>query len=245
MVGQFLLGGSQYGARDYMFAVLIVGGTALLSCGSKPVGHSAAATAADTSSDTGSTGSSTTPMGLVFLLVSLALDGVTAGLQKRLLQHSALSGRPTTFDFVLYTSFAMFAVSATISVAFTTDFTTGTLFLQQNPVVARMVGWAILCSAVGQSFIYYTIATFDPFVCSTITTSRKILSVMWSVGTKGHQLSNQGNVGLGLAMSALLMEVHGKTTGGSSKVNNSHHHQRRHHYMESLTASSTTSKDSV
>eukprot|EP00968_Pinguiococcus_pyrenoidosus_P029219 scaffold8416_cov267-Pinguiococcus_pyrenoidosus.AAC.3 len=40
------------------------------------------------------------------------------------------------------------------------------------------------CSAFGQSFIFYTIANFDPLVCTTVTTTRKIFSVLLSIVLK-------------------------------------------------------------
>lgn len=33
------------------------------------------------------------------------------------------------------------------------------------------------CSAIGQSAIFFTIANFDPLICTTVTTTRKIFSV--------------------------------------------------------------------
>jgi solute carrier family 35 (UDP-galactose transporter), member B1 len=205
MLGQFAMGGSNYGTRDYLFAVLIVAGTALLTAGSTKLGQ-------DNSTDDDS--HTTTALGMACLMGSLLMDGVTAGLQKKLLQYSS----PTTFDFLLFTSLAMCAVSSILSVS-TSDFKTGTHFVQENPAVLRMVLCTCLCSAVGQSFVFYVVATFDPLVCSAITTTRKILSVVWSISTKGHQLSIQGNVGVALAMSGLLLEVHGKSTGGKKDSN--------------------------
>jgi solute carrier family 35 (UDP-galactose transporter), member B1 len=45
--------------------------------------------------------------------------------------------------------------------------------------------WALvsfsLCSAMGQCFIYYTIAEFSPLLLATVTTTRKIFSTLVSV----------------------------------------------------------------
>ena len=201
MLGQLALGGSRYGTRDYAFAVLIVCGTALLSAGSKQTQNGQAASSA---------------AGVVCITVSLFMDGVTAGLQKRLLVRTK-SAPPTTYDFLLFTNLAMAVVAVSISFGMTLDGLVGLAFMQDNPDVARMVLTACLCSAVGQSFIFFVVATFDPLVCSTITTTRKILSVLWSIVTKGHELSGQGSVGLALAMSGLILEVQGKATKAPPK----------------------------
>jgi UDP-galactose transporter B1 len=194
MIGQLVLGGSQYTFRDCLFAALIVGGTAFLSAGSKKQKDE----------------NNSTPMGLLFILLSLVMDGVTAGLQKRL-KRTYSTAPPTTYDFLLFTNLSMGAVAFTISLG-TLDMAQGLSFLEMNPAVARMVLKVCICSAIGQSFIFFVVATFDPMVCSTITTTRKMLSVLWSVVSKGHELSGQGSVGLALAMSGLLLEVQGKIT---------------------------------
>ena len=195
MLGQLALGGSSYGARDYAFAILIVCGTALLSAGSKQ-----------------QNGNASTAAGVVCIIVSLLMDGLTAGLQKRLLGQHHKSAPPTTYDFLLFTNLAMAAVAVSISFGMTTDGLVGLAFLRENSAVSRMVLTACVCSAVGQSFIFFVVATFDPLVCSTITTTRKILSVLWSIVTKGHELSGQGSVGLVLAMSGLILEAQGRAS---------------------------------
>ena len=73
-----------------------------------------------------------------------------------------------------------------------------------------------LCSAVGQSFIFYTIANFDPLVLSTVTTTRKIFSVMLSIFLKGHSLSLTGWSGIALACSGIFSELLAKM-GGHAK----------------------------
>ena len=41
-----------------------------------------------------------------------------------------------------------------------------------------------LCSALGQSAIFFTLANFDPLVCTTVTTTRKIFSVLLDIATQ-------------------------------------------------------------
>jgi UDP-galactose transporter B1 len=140
------------------------------------------------------------------------MDGVTAGLQKRLKQNALLTQKiPTPCDFLLYTNASMAATALTIALA-TDDWRQGWKFTVENPAILRMVLQVCICSAIGQSFIFYVVAHFDPLVCATVTTTRKIMSVVWSIATKGHELSEQGCMGLGLAVSALLLEIQGKVS---------------------------------
>eukprot|EP00957_Ditylum_brightwellii_P201538 15326115-Ditylum_brightwellii.AAC.1 len=107
------------------------------------------------------------------------MDGVTGGLQKRLKADMNKVGiKPKPYDFMFWTNLYMMIVAIFISFVLG-EFT----------------------QAIGQSFIFYTVAHFDPLVCSTVTTTRKIFSVLLSIFTKGHQMSLQGWFGVSLAVS--------------------------------------------
>ena len=192
MLGQLLLGDSTYGWRDYLFASLIVGGTALLSSGGEKTAG----------------GRSNTLTGFILIVISLFMDGITAGLQKRL-KVKSVANPPSAFDFLLFTNLSMIGIAVAISVALG-EFKEGHKFLINNPEAATLVLQCCLCSAVGQSFIFYIIAQFDPLTCSTITTTRKLLSVLLSISFKGHPLNGRGMAGLGLAVAGLAVEIHNK-----------------------------------
>jgi UDP-galactose transporter B1 len=207
-----MLGGSSYTLRDYCIATAIVGGTVLLimgvSKGSDSDGSDSDGISINTKKDSNEHSKMT--MGLVFIVVSLVFDGVTAGLQQRLKEDAAKTGKiPTSYDFLLYTNLSMAAVAMTIALA-TGDWQQGWAFVAANPAILRMILLCCLFSAVGQSFIFYVVVNFDPLVCSTVITTDKIMSVVWSIATKGHVVSAQGLFGLLVAVTALLLEVQGK-----------------------------------
>jgi len=89
-------------------------------------------------------------------------------------------------------------------------------FYTANPEVYTKIIKFAICSAVGQSFIFYTIANFDPLVLSTVTTTRKIFSVLLSIFLKGHSLSITGWSGIALACGGILSEMAAKM-GGKAK----------------------------
>jgi UDP-galactose transporter B1 len=199
MLGQLLLGGSSYTVRDYCLAAAIVGGTAMLSLG-------------ESKGEKEEQQHTNTLTGITFIIMSLAMDGVTAGLQKRLKRNALVANKiPTPCDFLLYTNVSMAATALTIALA-TDDWRQGWTFTVENPAMLRMILTCCVCSAIGQSFIFYIVAHFDPLVCATVTTTRKITSVVWSITTKGHVMSKQGGMGLLLAVSALLLEIQGKVS---------------------------------
>mmetsp|Transcript_21520 Transcript_21520/g.44877 ORF Transcript_21520/g.44877 Transcript_21520/m.44877 type:complete len:80 (+) Transcript_21520:2021-2260(+) len=78
-----------------------------------------------------------------------------------------------------------------------------------------------MCSAVGQSFIFFTIANFEPlFCCTTVTTTRKIFSVMLSIFIKGYSLNYHGWVGIALATGGILAEMESKVNGRKGPILN-------------------------
>jgi len=199
MLGQLLLGGSTYGIRDYLFAGLLVSGTVLLSLGSsKNANHSS-------HDDRNST------MGIAFVLLSLVMDGCTGGLQKQLKRDMAATP-PTTYEFLLYTHISMLTTAFVVSVI-TGDLWHGLVYIQQQPAVAVLVTQLCLLSVVGQSFIFYLISNFDPMLCATVTTTRKMWSVLLSIFLFQHQLSTMGYSGLVLALAGLGVELQSKVFG--------------------------------
>jgi len=200
MCGQFILGGDRYSLREYLQVGLIIGGTSMLSL-------------SKSSNKNGNQTSTTT--GLLFILFSLAMDGVTAGVQKRLKNRMEVVGfKPTSYEFLFWTNLYMFAVALLISVV-TGDFMQGWKFCL-DPEIWLMILKFCVCSAVGQSFIFYVVANFDPLVCSTVTTTRKIVSVLLSIVTRGYVISLQGWLGVAMACGGILAEVHGKCIRGQS-----------------------------
>lgn len=193
MIGQLIIGGASYSIRDYIFVSLIACGTALVSVGQK--------------NEHIPEGSDTLP-GIALICLSLAADGFTGGLQKKLKRVTA-SMAPTAYDFLYYSHLAQCAAALLLSCA-TSQLWMAPAYLVANPAVWWCVLASCICSTVGQCFVFYVISCFDPLVCTTITTTRKMLTVILSIGFKGHELNGAGFLGLGLAISALLVEVRGK-----------------------------------
>ena len=57
---------------------------------------------------------------------------------------------------------------------------TGLAFCARHVAAARNVAFYALASVIGQLFVYFTITEFDPLVLSTVTTTRKIFSTVYS-----------------------------------------------------------------
>lgn len=200
MAGSLLLGGATYSLREYLQVAAIIGGTAIVSMGKKK-----------------GAGGDSSLMGVFYIVLSLVLDGVTAGFQKRLKTETAKVGvKPKPYDFMFWTNLFM-CLTAVVIAGITGEIATGGAFLLANPEIMSKIARFAICSAVGQSFIFYTIANFDPLILSTVTTTRKIFSVLLSIFLKGHSLSLTGWSGIGLSVSGILSELQAKASSKKSK----------------------------
>jgi len=193
MFGSLLLGNAKYSMREYVHVALIVGGTAAVSMAgkSKP-------------------GSSSSGMGLAFLVAALACDGIVGGTQKKLKAALAEKGlKEKNFEMQFFTNFYMLLTAVIFAVALG-EFTPGFKFCTENPAIFVDILKFAACSAVGQAFIFYTISNFDPLICTTVTTTRKIFSVLYSILAKGHLLNTQGWAGVAMACGGILGELEEK-----------------------------------
>jgi len=201
MLGQLILGGTSYSIRDYLQVSAIICGTAMLGL----------------SKAKGGAKSHSTSLGVVFIMASLAMDGITGGLQKRLKRDAQKNQHDLKgYDFMFYTNLYMFLVALGVA-NLNGDLVNGISYCMQDPHICKLIAKFCVCSAVGQSFIFLTIAQFDPLVCSTVTTTRKIASVFLSIFTKGHHMNNQAWCGVFVACMGILSEVQDKVGKGSKK----------------------------
>lgn len=201
MAGQLMLGGAKYTLREYLQVAAIILGTLILSLGKKKGGKA-----------------HSTPLGVLFILCSLTMDGLVGGVQKRLKANMAKVGvQPKPYDFMFYTNIYMMGTAFVISILLG-DFFSGLSYLTENPDIVGVIAKFSICSAIGQSFIFYTVAHFDPLVCSTVTTTRKIFSVLLSIFFKGHQLGASGWTGVTIAVTGVLSEIQSKIMGSKKKT---------------------------
>lgn len=194
MIGQLILGESKYYLRDYMQVLAIIVGTGVVGM----------------SKDNNSDPSQSTFLGAFFILFSLVMDGITGGYQKGIKRDAQRSNQPVNgFLFMAYTNFYMTIVALFVSLI-NRDLINGAQYIRQDPEIVALILKFCFCSAVGQTFIFFAISIFDPLVVSTITTTRKIVSVLLSVFYRGHHLNHQGWCGIILAFGGIASELKDK-----------------------------------
>lgn len=171
MLGGFLLGGKKYSIRECLQVIAIIAGTMIVSMKkSKP-------------------GASSSILGVIYLCSSLALDGCTGGIQDRLKKSCTEKGvKAKPYEFMFWTNLFMMLVALVVA-AGSGELASGIAFLIANPEILQKILLFSACSAVGQSFIFFTIATFGPLKVATVTTTRKIFSVLLSIFLKGHPMT--------------------------------------------------------
>ncbi len=73
------------------------------------------------------------------------------------------------------------------------------------------VGWDVLgfaaCGAVGQVFIFHTLARFSSLLLVTVTVTRKMLTMVWSVWWYGHEITPIQWLGVGLVFGGIGAEA--------------------------------------
>ena len=90
------------------------------------------------------------------------------------------SAKTTMHESMFYTNVSGCLVAVVLAF-FAGHLTEGVAFCLQYPDVMQALVIYSLASAVGQNFIYYTITEFNPLLLTTVTTTRKIFSTLYSV----------------------------------------------------------------
>jgi len=171
MAGGIVLGGKKYSLIEYLQVAAITLGVCVFNFGGgkKKVGKK------------------DSPWGLLLIAISLFMDAFTGGLQdkvkastKALNPDGAGPKRPSMHESMLWTNLSGCIVAFVLALL-TGHLVGGVKFSLKNPQVLNAILIYSLSSAVGQNFVYYTLTQFNPLVLTTVTTTRKIFSTLFSV----------------------------------------------------------------
>ena len=197
MLGGIVLGGKTYAFFQYVQVALITIGVTIFNFfgKKKKAGNDSA-------------------LGLALIGFSLVMDAVTGGLQdkvkKRTKELNPGAGEkpvPTMHESMFWTNFSGVMVAFGLAVV-TGHLTNGVAFCMRNPEVLRALIVYSLASAVGQNFIYYVITQFDPLVLTTVTTTRKIFTTVYSVfRNPANRLATVQWGGCALVFIGMLLEI--------------------------------------
>jgi len=190
--------GKKYPLRKYINVCLIVGGVGLfMGGGDNSKKH-------DTSSEELS--SSSQIMGIILLFISLCFDGGTGAYEDKLMAVHHVG----PFD-LMYNIQLGKTIIAGVSLLVLNQVH---IFLQMCKDMGIVLVALGLTGAMGQVFIFVTIAKFGALTCSIIGLARKVTTLVASIYIYGHLLNGVQTTGLVISVGAMVMNFWGKKQGG-------------------------------
>ncbi|KAL1961350.1 hypothetical protein VTO42DRAFT_78 [Malbranchea cinnamomea] len=173
--------------------------------------------------DSGSNKSSL--FGLLLLSINLFLDGLTNTMQDHVFASPKVYGRFTgpqmmvaqnTLSTLLTSTYLLAIPHLSTSIlpllplpvppSQTSELSSALSFLSRHPHATKDVLAFAACGAIGQLFIYHTLAHFSSLLLVTVTVTRKMLTMLLSVVWFGHKLRSGQWLGVGLVFGGIGLE---------------------------------------
>jgi drug/metabolite transporter (DMT)-like permease len=140
--------------------------------------------------------------GYFLLFFSLAMDGMTGGIQDRM----RLESKPS-FSQMMYNINFWSSVILAGALFVTSEIWTFTTFVQNYPFVMTDIFWFSILSAFGQLFIFLTVVDFGPLPLSLVTTTRKFFTVLASIIYFGNPATSRQYAGTVLVFLGLALDT--------------------------------------
>lgn len=194
-----LIGRKSHAMKKYLFVLMIVVGVALFMY-KKDISLTNLARGESLSSPSDIL--SMFGVGEMLLLLSLAMDGVTGAIQERMKTEHATKSGHMMYYVNLWSSFYLLAATLATGELFTFN-----EFIRRHPSLINDIALFSSLSAIGQLFIFLTVAEFGPLPCSIVTTTRKFFTVLTSVFLFGNKLSATQWIGTTLVFFGLSLDA--------------------------------------
>lgn len=183
-----------YPWHEYLTATLLSVGVALFLLAADP-------TAEDHTTET-------TVAGIIILAGYMAFDSFTSNWQSELFKQYRISSIQMMFGVNFFSCVFTMGSLLLRGVLFSSF-----AFLFQHTEFAFHAVLLSICSAVGQLFIFNTIAAFGPLIFTLIMTTRQAISILLSCIVYGHILTAQAIFGVIVVFIALFLRAYFKTQG--------------------------------
>jgi UDP-galactose transporter B1 len=189
MLGNVFVG-VKYGIREYITVAVLTLGVALFQL-------------SETKNQSNQKKKEDTYFGMILLLLSLFLDGITGSHQQLLDKEYKLSSHDLMFGMNMFAFLFTF-----VALIFSGEGERGLQYVIQHPSIQIDVLLFALASAMGQNFIFYTITGPGPLACTMITTTRKFFTILISVLSHAdNSLAEQQWLGVALVFTGLSLEI--------------------------------------
>ena len=166
-------------------ALCIVVGIALFMLGGNAV-----------KADDADKGGTTMLIGCVMLFLSLSFDGATGAYEDKIMQRDHVGPFELMFNIQLGK-----AILAFLSLVIFNEVNYFLQMVQETGPVLLALG---VTGAMGQVFIFVTIAKFGALMCSLIGLGRKIVTLIVSIIIYQHPVDTQQGLGLSMAVGAMV-----------------------------------------
>lgn len=148
-------------------------------------------------------------MGILLLSVSLCFDGATGAYEDKLMAVHSVG----PFDLMYQIQLGKTILAGVGLVVFNQVHE----FLQMCQDMGFLLVALGLSGALGQAFIFVTIAKFGALTCSIIGLARKVTTLVVSILVYGHALAPIQVTGLCIAILAMILNFWGKNRKKSKK----------------------------
>ncbi|KAJ2783851.1 UDP-galactose transporter [Coemansia javaensis] len=149
--------------------------------------------------------------GLLLVLVNLAVDGAVNSTQDQVFaEDREVSGQHMMCIMNLCSAALM---GAWLLNPLNPELALAARFLRAHPQAMVDVGLFALCGALGQCFVFYTLAAFGSLTLTTVTVTRKFLTILVSVAFNGHRLAGRQWLATALVFAGISLDVYKKQTG--------------------------------
>ncbi|EEQ27998.1 UDP-galactose transporter [Microsporum canis] len=164
--------------------------------------------------------------GLFLLFINLLLDGLTNTTQDHIFTSPKLYGKfsgpqmmvaQNLISTILTSAYLVVMPHVSTSIlpllplpippSQTSELSSAIAFLSRHPQATKDVVAFAACGAIGQLFIFYTLARFSSLLLVTVTLTRKMLTMLLSVVWFGHKLGRGQWAGVGLVFSGIGAEA--------------------------------------
>lgn len=154
-------------------------------------------------------------VGVLYLSASLLLDGITNATQDVLFKnHKELTGAHLMCGLNLV-SFFLTLIYTIVSGQLTYSID----FITKYPIVLKEILLYSICGAIGQIFIFVTLANFGSLILIMVTVTRKMMSMLISVFLFGHDLTYGQWFALFLVFGGIGFEAYYKLNKAKVKTN--------------------------
>lgn len=195
--------GKRYSLRKYINVCLIVLGVALFMGGGSSKKHD------DNTTDESSMSGASQIIGIVMLFISLCFDGGTGAYEDKLMAVHSVQPFDLMFNIQMGKT-----ILAGIGLIVLNQIHS---FIQMCNDMGFLLVALGLSGALGQVFIFVTIAKFGALTCSIIGLARKVTTLVASIWFYGHHLGPIQFLGLMISVGSMVLNFWGKKSGG-------HHH---------------------